>query len=116
MTICSWDIIYGLLNNYFCRKSADYLRMEFWIADYLQNICRKSADYLQMEFWIADYLQNICRKSADFLQMEFWIAEYLPKKFSKSADFADFFRFSLNVLICVYKYIYAFPGADCYIT
>ena len=56
----------------------------------MQNICRKSADYLQMEFWIADYLQNICRKSADFLQMEFWIAEYLPKKCRKSADFADF--------------------------
>ena len=99
MTICSWDSIYGLLNNYFCRKSADYLRMEFWIADCLQNICRKSADYLQMEFWIAEYLQKKCR----FLQMEFWIAEYLPKKCRDFADFSIFFECAdmrLQVHIC----------------
>ena len=58
MTICSWDSIYGLLNNYFGRKSAEKVQMEFWIADKLQNICRKSADYLQMESWTAEKVQK----------------------------------------------------------
>ena len=51
-TICSWDSMYGLLNNYFCRKSADGILDCRKIAEYLQ----KSADYLQMEFWIAEKL------------------------------------------------------------
>ena len=44
MTICSWDSIYGLLNNYFCRKSADGILDCRKIAECLQKKCRLFAD------------------------------------------------------------------------
>ena len=58
MTICSWDSIYGLLNKYFCRKSAD------GILD-----CRKNAEYLQKKCrFFADGILD-CRKTAEKMQI-----------------------------------------------
>ena len=80
MTICSWDSIYGLLNNYFCKKSAETVQMEFWIAEKLQNICRKVQMICRWSFGLQKNcrivqifcrwnfgLQKNCRKSADCL-------------------------------------------------
>ena len=52
---CRWN--FGLQ-----KKAQIICRWNFFgIAEKLQNICRKSADFLRVEFWIAEKLQKKCR-------------------------------------------------------
>ena len=67
--LCSWESLYALLNNYFCRTFADFLQIAFLIFAEFLRMEFSIADFLQMEFSIAEFLQICCRFFADFLQI-----------------------------------------------
>ena len=61
MTICSWDSIYGLLNKYFCRKSADGILDCRKNAEKVQKKCK----FLQLKpLLVHGNLRKICTFSA----------------------------------------------------